>query len=83
MTLLETISLIKNYEEQVKNYLLYMNKINYILMNNPNYVSEIKMHMSFDNRLKNRLITLGNTSNGSVIKHVFPEIFIESKKKTR
>ena len=83
MTLYETINLIKNYDEQVKNYLLYMNRINNILLNNISYISEIKVQMKIDIRLKKRLIYLGNTINGSVIQKIFPELFDVENKKIR
>ena len=83
MTLNETITLIKNYDEQTKNYYTYMEKINHALMSNINYRTQIKSQMVFDDRLKVRLITLGNTSNGILIQKYFPDIFEEENKKIR
>lgn len=83
MTLLETINLIKNFEEQIKNYTLYMEKINITLKSNIAYVNEIKLQIEFDSRLKNRLITLGNAYMGTVIQHFFPELFVDENKKVR
>lgn len=83
MTLLETISLIKNNEERVKNYVLYMEKINTTLKGNIVYINQIKLQMQFDYILKNRLITLGNTYMGTTIQEFFPELFMNENKKVR
>ena len=83
MSVYEVISLIKNYEEQVKNYHLYINKINLILMNNPAYVNDIKSQMTVDYLLKNRLIKLGNSFNGIVIQKLFSDLFEVENKKVR
>lgn len=83
MTVSETISLIKNYEEQLKNYYLYMHKINLTLMNNIAYVNEIKARVELDQVLKNRLISLGNTSNGLAIQKLFSELFKKENTKVR
>lgn len=83
MTVSELIKLIKNYEEEVKNYLLYMDKINRTIMGNIAFVNEIKIQMTLDDRLKSRLIHLGNRSNGTVIQKYFSEIFVEQNKKVR
>ena len=83
MSVYEVISLIKNYEEQVKNYHLYINKINLILINNPAYVNDIKSQMTVDYLLKNRLIKLGNSFNGIVIQKLFSDLFEVENKKVR
>jgi len=83
MTVSETIRLIKSYEEEVKNYLIYMDKINRTLMSNIAFVNEIKIQMTLDDVLKKRLIHLGNRSNGLVIQKYFPDIFVEENKKVR
>lgn len=83
MTVSELIKLIKSYEEEVKNYLIYMDKINRTLISNIAYVNEIKMRITVDDRLKNRLIYLGNRPNGTIIQEYFPEILIEQNKKVR
>ena len=83
MTVTELIALIKNHEEYVKNYLSYMQKINNTLMCNASYVTEIKVQLSLDYLLKHRLERLGNSPNGLVIQHLFPELFVEENKKIR
>lgn len=83
MTVSELIRLVKNYEEEVKNYLIYMDKINRTLMSNITFVNEIKIQMTMDDVLKKRLVHLGNRSNGVVIQKYFPEIFLEENKKVR
>lgn len=83
MTLSETINLIKNEEEKIKNYALYMEKINTTLRSNIAYVNEIKLQIKVDSRLKNRLVSLGNTYMGIVIQELFSELFVEENKKVR